>query len=309
MLLLAPILLSCVLQAPQEAARPASPPPAGQPASFASAPGRLCQDLTSTDPISFLVCYPAEDKLRRLDGSGGLVEELAWAAEPLSVTSDANRIYLGSGRDDALSQAREGSVKVFDGAGTLLGQLGAGVGEFVRPADLELHGGWVYVLDLDDVGPGARSRVLRYDAVTWARDPAFDLSHDEAPCSLGLTAAGELLVGELLVGELFGGRVRKYDAAGVQIGTYTFYGGYPGETVRPLGIAADGQGRVYIADAYHGRVQVYDTTGAYLMARGTSGVNQHELRNAIDLVVHPVDGRLFISDFGNAAVKILAAAD
>ena len=44
-----------------------------------------------------------------------------------------------------------------------------------------------------------------------------------------------------------------------------------GQLSNPLGVATDGSGNVYVADANNSRIQKFDASGTFLMAWGSSG--------------------------------------
>ena len=59
-------------------------------------------------------------------------------------------------------------------------------------------------------------------------------------------------------------RVAKYDADGNWVGSWGERGSGPGQFRLPHGIAADDQGRVYVADRSNNRVQVFESDGTFV---------------------------------------------
>ncbi len=59
-------------------------------------------------------------------------------------------------------------------------------------------------------------------------------------------------------------RVAKYDADGNWVGSWGERGSGPGEFRLPHGIAADDQGRIYVADRSNNRIQVFESDGAFV---------------------------------------------
>ena len=59
-------------------------------------------------------------------------------------------------------------------------------------------------------------------------------------------------------------RVAKYDADGNWVGSWGERGGDPGQFRVPHGIAADDQGRIYVADRSNNRIQVFESDGAFV---------------------------------------------
>ena len=49
------------------------------------------------------------------------------------------------------------------------------------------------------------------------------------------------------------------------------FGSGNGQLSNPLGVATDGSGNVYVADANNSRIQKFDASGTFLMAWGSSG--------------------------------------
>lgn len=59
-------------------------------------------------------------------------------------------------------------------------------------------------------------------------------------------------------------RVAKYDANGAWVKSWGERGSAPGQFATPHGIAADDQGRVYVADRSNNRIQVFDGEGTFI---------------------------------------------
>ena len=59
-------------------------------------------------------------------------------------------------------------------------------------------------------------------------------------------------------------RVAKYDADGNWVGSWGERGSDPGQFRVPHGIAADDQGRIYVADRSNNRIQVFESDGAFV---------------------------------------------
>ena len=59
-------------------------------------------------------------------------------------------------------------------------------------------------------------------------------------------------------------RVAKYDADGNWVGSWGERGSDPGQFRVPHGIAADDQGRIYVADRSNNRIQVFESDGTFV---------------------------------------------
>ena len=74
----------------------------------------------------------------------------------------------------------------------------------------------------------------------------------------------------------------------------------------PEDVSVDTQGRIYVADIWNNRVQVFDSTGAYLTTIGGAwGDNTSQFRNTSGVDVDSL-GNVYISDFGNARLQKFA---
>ena len=72
-------------------------------------------------------------------------------------------------------------------------------------------------------------------------------------------------------------------------------GNKPGEMNGPLGITIDRKQRVYVADCYNSRIQVFSIDGVFLCEFGRG-----ELRRPYCIAVH--DQSIFVTDYGNDAI-------
>jgi sugar lactone lactonase YvrE len=76
----------------------------------------------------------------------------------------------------------------------------------------------------------------------------------------------------------------------------------PGEFNEPSGVAVDGQGDVYVADAWNGRVQKLSPDGKPLSEYGGGRYSFYSPRNvSVDKA-----GNLYVADTGNSAVKVIS---
>jgi uncharacterized protein (TIGR03663 family) len=82
-----------------------------------------------------------------------------------------------------------------------------------------------------------------------------------------------------------------------------------GQFQEPWGLAVADDGRVYVADTWNHRIQVFDSKGTYLMQWGTYG--QTETASGLfygprDLAVDS-EGKVFVTDTGNKRVMVFGA--
>ena len=74
----------------------------------------------------------------------------------------------------------------------------------------------------------------------------------------------------------------------------------------PLSLAVDAAGRVYVADEWNSRVQVFDSTGAYLTTIGGSGGQRNGELDAVFGVSVDTNGNVYIADRNNNRVEMYA---
>ena len=79
------------------------------------------------------------------------------------------------------------------------------------------------------------------------------------------------------------------------IGEFSRYGNGDGQVIWPAGIAADGQGNLYVADEWLNRVSVFDTDGNYQRHFSTVQEGDSEVNGSCGIAISK-DGTLFVSD-------------
>lgn len=154
--------------------------------------------------------------------------------------------------DDNLYVADTGGCRIvkLSPDGTVLakiGSKGSGHGQFVEPTDVAVEpNGLMYVTDTGN------KRIVRLDAAggylsEWAFRQAVPFNGPHLALASG---------GRLLVTDPEGGKLVTFDAGGRQLQETGRKGSADGEFRLPVGLAVDGEGRVYVADTGNGRVQV-----------------------------------------------------
>jgi hypothetical protein len=106
-------------------------------------------------------------------------------------------------------------------------------------------------------------------------------------------------------------RVQKCTLSGTSYSCITFVG----ETgvfnddfwhLHPLAVAVDNAGRVYVVDEWNNRVQVFDSTGAYLTTIGGSwGAHTGELRGPSGIAIDSA-GNVYVTDRDNHRIQKFA---
>jgi uncharacterized protein (TIGR03663 family) len=83
-------------------------------------------------------------------------------------------------------------------------------------------------------------------------------------------------------------------------------GAAPGELAEPRGLAADGQGNLYVADTKNSRIQVFDASGKLLRAFGTKGDGDGQLNEPCGVTVGP-EGDVWVADTWNHRIVRFSA--
>lgn len=107
----------------------------------------------------------------------------------------------------------------------------------------------------------------------------------------------------LLVSDTLNFRVQQFDPAGDPRRTFGEIGLYLGNMVRPKGVAAGRDGRVYVTESYYDYLLVYDPEGRFLLPIGGTGdeVGRFYLPNGVwtDTV-----GRVYVADMFNGRIAV-----
>jgi hypothetical protein len=107
------------------------------------------------------------------------------------------------------------------------------------------------------------------------------------------------------------GAVRVYDQRGAFLRALAGPGSSPGELSRPRGLLRDPFGRLLVADAGNGRIQVFapfEAGGAFIEAYGRRGSGPSELNGPSALALAP-GAILYVVDAGNGRVVRLRYDD
>jgi peptidylamidoglycolate lyase len=94
-----------------------------------------------------------------------------------------------------------------------------------------------------------------------AKVPGKDSLHFNLPTDIAVADDGSFYVSD----GYGNSRVVKFSSNGKYIKEWGVYGSKPGEFIIPHGIAIDQNNTIYVADRQNNRVQLFDTTGNFLM--------------------------------------------
>jgi streptogramin lyase len=253
------------------------------------------------------VTEPGGNRLLIYSRNGAYLTAMGGLRKPLGVAVDGfGRIYICS----------EGSrsVSVYNPDLTLSHKLGSGDGEFERPLAVSVSGsGDIYVLDskagivkvykgngvprFSFGSAGRRSRL---------RSTASMKGRFHMPTAMTIdNTRGEVIVSDLQVittssGPTAGARIRVFDRSGVLRRAFGTYGTGAGEITRPVGLAVDPSGKIYVSDAYQGVIHIFSSTGASL---DTIYDIDNPLRTPMGVAVGK-DRRVFIASSISSRIEV-----
>lgn len=227
---------------------------------------------------------------------GGLVKEKGGLAKPTGVAAAPDgRIFVGN--------AGRGSVDVLDGNLVFLYRLGRGDGEFTLPLGIAVDDlGIAYVVD------GKEDRVKVYDGVG-AFLFSFGGSGDgDGRFRFPTAVACNEVSREIVVTDLpttsrgsLGARVQIFGHDGMFKRRFASFGIGEGLLVKPMGVAVDGTGRIFVADAYQNAVQVFDGSGTFLFAIHDKA---YPLRTPMGIALEPRSGKLYVASLNTSRVVV-----
>jgi len=194
---------------------------------------------------------------------------------------------------------------------TTFGSSGNGNYQFECPAGVAISpvNGDIYVTD------HCNQRIMVYDSsrVYKARLGVTDVSgsdnaHFNYPHGAAVDSSGNIFVADR-----DNHRVQKCTLSGSSYTCTTFAGvtGECGEAFDhlcgPHAIAVDASGRVYVADVWgNNRIQVFDSTGAYLTTIGVAwGANTGQMRNPLGVALDDA-GNVYVADRDNHRIQKFA---
>jgi hypothetical protein len=184
-----------------------------------------------------------------------------WPQRPAAFAWEAvSGVYVD--RDDNVWMFHRGTppVQVYSPEGKLIRAWGE---EFVKTAHhLKIdHEGFVW---LADIGHHVVRKCTPNGQVVMTLgtvdEPGEDETHLDQPTDMVVLPSGDIYVSD----GYGNNRIVQFDARGKFVRAWGKLGTGPGEFSLPHAIAADSQGRIYVADRNNVRVQVFDRTGKFL---------------------------------------------
>lgn len=249
---------------------------------------------------SLLVTDPLNDQIIRFHSSGALLNAWPVADGPIGVAVHPDGRVFVTLRDKP-------RVAVYDPTFAPLGFLGEGNAQvaFVGPMNIDVatDDGRVYVVDAG----GDRVYVFESDGRLVS---SFGTRGNEPGQLLYPSAmAVDEPRGRILVADHDNYRVQIYTTEGVYVGQFgsrltSSGGGAEGWVVRPLGLAVDGNGQIYLGDALMGTVRIFDRLGQELGKIAEFGYEPGNLRTPCGLAVNAAGTRLYVANGNNSSIEV-----
>jgi len=207
----------------------------------------------------------------------------------------AGRLYVA----DSVSNR----VQILNGDGTYHATLGTGEGqgqyELSNPNGVAVSlAGGIYVADLNNHRIQVFDEDLAYAGTIGVTGEAgSDNDHFDAPQDVAVDGAGNVFVADLNNHRtqkcVPGGSTWTCDTIAGESGVP---GGDLGHLEYPTAVAVDGAGRIYVADGWGDRIQVFDGTGAYLSTVGNSSGSRTGQVYQVEGLAVDRRGHLYIAD-------------
>ena len=234
----------------------------------------------------------------KYDSSGHLTDIIKTAkpAQGVAVAADGSLI---------VSQGN--GVVMIDGAGSVTGQLGIGVGQFKMANGIAVDDtGYIYVVDsLDNcvqVFNPAGGFVRRFGT--------FGMAAGQLSTPTGI--AFERLARHLAVVDTRNGRIQFFDTNGTFVRSIGAFGSGPLKFTAPQGVAFEYSNdptpvlkRIYVVDTFQGQVQVVEPAAVpvFLAYIGGYGTTNGKLMVPSDLRFDQANSRLLVvNGYGNLTV-------
>lgn len=226
-------------------------------------------------------------RIQKFDSNGNLLAK--WGSEgsgdgqfnlpgSIAVDSDGN-IYVA----DSFNRR----IQKFHPNCNLLAKWGSGTADkFSVAFDVKVNNGKVYIVDA--ISP----MIQRFDS-----DGNFELKW-ACPFNYGYGMAVDGVNNVIYIADSGDDQIQRFDLNNGQcLSPWGSTGSEPGQFNSPMGIAVDSGGKVYVADTYNNRIQIFDSNGVFL-------ANSEFIYRPSDIVVG--NGRVYITQHSYCRVLVSA---
>jgi sugar lactone lactonase YvrE len=260
--------------------------------------------VATDDYGSLYVTESSENRLLIFDQNGTYKNMLAGLQTPIGTAVDSSgRIFVGN--------TGTHTVDVYDQGLTHLFNLGLNSGEAYIGKALSIAvdtAGKIYVAD----STGGFIKVYNPDGTFntsfGGPDPSVPTPEGKfhEPSAIVIDAVSqEVIVTDMQMiqgqsGTIEGARVQVFDLEGNFKRSFGDHGLEKGEIFKPLGVAVDGEGRVYLSDARTQSLQVFDSQGIYL---GALTDNENPLRTPLGLAMSN-SSRLYAASLITSTIEV-----
>ena len=227
--------------------------------------------------------------------NGLLLRSLKKLSRPISIAVNLNTdIYVGN------SIKGKGNVAVYNSNLDFLFKLGSGDGEFIQPTSIAVSPeGKIYVAD-------CKQDIIK----VYFPDGRFDFSFGSSgsddgqfnsPSSLSIYRGSVVVLDLPIIAEANGdkhegARLQFFSLSGNFLSSLNKYGQGDGFLTRPLGIASNSSGNIFVADSYQNVVQVFDRSGIHQTSIYSADL---PMRTPLDITFGPVSGRLYVASLNS----------
>ncbi len=184
---------------------------------------------------------------------------------------DEGRLYV--------TDSTRKEVVVYDQSGNYLKSIGAKMDW--KPTDVGVHGKYLHVTDIKShevkVFDRENGKLLTAFGESGAEDKLDNLS-----MPLGISVNKK---GIIRVTNMSSGRVVSMDRDGHVLSSFGKLGDGFGQFGRPKGVDVDSQDRIYVADAAHQNIQIFNDAGRLLLFFGDPGLPKGSMNMPVAMAI------------------------
>lgn len=253
-------------------------------------PGRLAVD---NEGIVYVV-DGYKNRVQKFDGKGTHLGSIRVSRPAAVAASPDGNVYIGSNDGYAVAIYKRGEIA---------GYLGAGKNEFASISDITIdkRTGDVYVVDtkenaikIYDATGAVKGKMGGFTAPAAAAVTdtiVIVLDSPVVPCPTNIMVQGNVVPCPECTGPCSGSRISVLDKTGTPIRSITESGTKNDSMVRPVALAVDTRGNIYVADTLRKAILVYDQLCTFI---GELVSDQDDLHSPVSLTLSR-DNSLYVS--------------